>query len=301
MQANNGLRGASYRLDDLLGLRFSARQLKLGAFSRARSSLVGSHHSRFRGRGMSFAESRPYQPGDDVRQIDWRVTARSGRTHTKVFEEEKERPVFLIADFGPHMKFGSRVAFKHVVAAEVAALVAWSALSGGDRVGALLAAADGHLELKPASGRRNLMHLLRGLVSLGEPHSAEGDGALGDVLLRAVHVVHPGSLVFVISDFHRMDEQYQRHLRQLRQHNDVVLLQVLDPLERVLPPPGNYPVKRDDRVRVWNLRAGRTRRELGKMLEERRQHLVDFASQHGIPQACLSAGDDVVGKLRQLI
>ena len=123
-----GLSGVEASIDDLIGLRLRARRLELGIARRARHSMSGAHGSRFRGRGMEFAESRVYQPGDDVRSIDWRVTARTGRPHTKLFQEERERPVILLVDLGASMFFGTRTAYKSVLAAETAALIAWAAM-----------------------------------------------------------------------------------------------------------------------------------------------------------------------------
>ena len=161
-----GLSGIEVDVDDLIGLRFRAQRLELGIARRARQTMTGAHDSRFRGRGMEFAESRIYQPGDDVRSIDWRVTARTGRPHTKLFQEERERPVILLVDLGASMFFGTRKAFKSVLAAETAALIAWAAMHGGDRVGALVAGRSAHMELKPVAGRRGVLRVLRALAAL---------------------------------------------------------------------------------------------------------------------------------------
>ncbi|MBY0274525.1 DUF58 domain-containing protein, partial [Candidatus Binatia bacterium] len=123
---------------ELVALRSDAARLDASPRGRVRTLHAGAYASAFRGRGMEFDETRAYQPGDDVRAIDWRVTARTGRVHTKLFHEERERPVLLLVDQRMHMRFGTRDAFKSVVAARAAATVAWAARDQGDRVGGLI-------------------------------------------------------------------------------------------------------------------------------------------------------------------
>ena len=239
-----GLSGIEVDVDDLIGLRFRAQRLELGIARRARQTMTGAHDSRFRGRGMEFAESRIYQPGDDVRSIDWRVTARTGRPHTKLFQEERERPVILLVDLGASMFFGTRKAFKSVLAAETAALIAWAAMHGGDRVGALVAGRSAHMELKPVAGRRGVLRVLRALATVSRPARDEEEQKidLSGSLLRARHVARPGSLLVIISDFYGLDEAAVGHLTRMRQHNDMLACWIHDALEREPPPPGRYGV-----------------------------------------------------------
>jgi uncharacterized protein (DUF58 family) len=209
----------------------------------AASALAGAYRSRFRGRGVDFVESRNYQPGDDIRNMDWRVTARTGRPHTKVFQEERERPVLVVLDAGPSLYFGTRRRLKSVAAGQFAAAVAWSAVRRGDRIGGFLFAPDGHRELRPAGGRRGAMRMIQSLVEWLNPASmAQGTAQpLSTALERVRHAVRPGSLVVVLSDFFTLDEDCNRHLSRLRQHNDVIGCQVLDAAEYQLPP-GRYPI-----------------------------------------------------------
>ncbi|HEY6130551.1 MAG TPA: DUF58 domain-containing protein, partial [Halioglobus sp.] len=141
--------GAYVQLNELIALRFPAQQIKLGRRKRALNSLAGPIKSNFRGRGIDFEEVRSYQPGDDIRTIDWRVTARTGSAHTKLFREERERPVMVVIDQRGSMFFGSTHCFKSVLAAQLASLLAWSALHGGDRVGGLVFNDEGHQEIRP--------------------------------------------------------------------------------------------------------------------------------------------------------
>lgn len=229
--------------DDLLALRTRVRGLHLGGQHPAGSVLAGVHGSRFRGRGVDYLESRHYQPGDDIRNLDWRITARTTAPYTKVFHEERERPVVALVDFGPNMYFASRGAFKSVQAARLAALLGWTAVARGDRIGALLFN-GGHRELPPTGGRRGALRLVQALTEAGAaPHPGQPEpGGLSHALGRLRRVVRPGSLIYLISDFHGRDELTGPNLALLCRHNDLVLVQVVDPLEQVPPPAGRYPV-----------------------------------------------------------
>ena len=209
-----------------------------------RARQTGNYQSPFKGRGMEFDESRLYQPGDDIRNIDWRVTARTGKTHTKLFREERERPVFLWIDLRASMFFATRGKFKSVIAAQLASLLAWTAAHHGDRVGSVLFTDDSHHELKPRRGKTGVLRLIKQLVehpvwrNFG---SSEVDrSAGGRALIRLRRVARPGSLIFLISDFRYLDGASYNQLLRLSRHNDVVMIYVYDPLERNLPPAGRY-------------------------------------------------------------
>jgi len=228
---------------ELIALRPRCHALRLPMRQAAASALAGAYRSRFRGRGVDFIESRNYQPGDDIRNMDWRVTARTGRAHTKVFQEERERPVLVVVDAGPSLYFGTRRRLKSVAAGQFAAAVSWSAVRRGDRIGGFLFAPGRHRELRPAGGRRGAMRVIQSLVEWLQPAEALQSEAqpLSAALERVRHAVRPGSLVIVISDFFSLDEDCNRHLSRLRQHSDVIGCQVLDASEYQLPS-GRYPI-----------------------------------------------------------
>lgn len=228
--------------------------------ARVKTNRIGGFRSRFKGRGMDFDESRIYQIGDDIRNIDWKVTARTGVAHTKLFKEERERPVFVILDQMPGMFFGTAEVFKSVVASKVAAQLMWNTLANGDRFGAMLFAANQHLEMKPSSSRRNCMRLLNRIVEshqqvlsdvfsnnkgAGEKNqqqntTQQSNDQFAATLKRLKHIAKPGSLVHIISDFNQFDEHCQRQLSNLSQHTDIHCLLVSDPIEKELPPAGLY-------------------------------------------------------------
>lgn len=227
----------------LIGLHHDARSLPLKS-GKIGSRFSGNYLSAFKGRGMEFDEARPYQPGDDIRSLDWKVTARTGKAHTKVFREERERPVLLWVDYQNSMFFGTRQSFKSVLAAKAAALLAWSAVQHGDRLGGLIFSEQHHEELRPQRGKPATLHFIKLLAEHQAWHdlanAQPGAESTTLALNRLRRVTRPGSLVFLISDFRKLDEAAQSQLSQLARHNDVVMLFIHDPLEADLPPAGYY-------------------------------------------------------------
>lgn len=287
----------------LAGLRAAGTRLTLGGGRRrASSTLAGPRLTRFRGRGMDFAESRVYLPGDDVRRMDWRVTARTGTAHTKVYEEERARPVIAVVDFGPGMFFGTRAAFKSAVAAAAAALVAWAAVARGDRVGGLLFGAGYHREVRPAAGRRGALALLAALAETGRP-PAPGvappgqDSDLAAALARARRVARQGGLVFLITDFHHLDTEAERHLARLRERVDVVACRVYDALESSPPPPGRYAVSDGREVALVDTASRVTRAAWQRHFRAARERALAVTRALGVPLVEIATDEDVAGAL----
>ena len=286
---------------ELIDLQQQARQLDLAMRQPARAQLAGSHASRFRGRGMDFQESRSYQAGDDIRNMDWRVTARTGRPHIKLFEEERERPVILLVDLRPSMFFATRGALKSVVAARLAALLAWVTTRHGDRVGALLFN-GGHHELEPRGGHRGVMQLIQALLRLTDPASAIESGldagSFNDSLVRLRRIVRPGSLIVLISDFYGLDEDSMKHLSRLRRHNDMLALQIVDPIELAAPPPGRYEVSDGEHYGVLDTRSRRGRDDYENFFSQHQQQLRKIMQRQAIPLLQLKTTDDITAVLR---
>jgi uncharacterized protein (DUF58 family) len=228
-------------LAELLALRGASRSLQLRAQGTARALLLGSHRGAHRGRGLEFEEVRPYAPGDDVRSIDWRVTARRGRVHTKLFREERERPVWLLVDLQPGMYFGSRMQTKSALAVRAAALLAWIAVGGGDRVGAVIRNGAGARCLPPRTREAGVLPLLTELLALqprapAMPIADNLREALG--LLRPL--VHPGSLVLALSDFAEAGGTDASLWSALAAHAECRLFCISDRLEREGLPDGRF-------------------------------------------------------------
>lgn len=227
----------SIRLKTLIDLAKSIAMLKRRRHQ-IKAGQNGEYVSRFKGRGMEFDETRIYQPGDDIRSIDWRVTARSDKTHTKVYREERERPVFISVDYRPTMAFATRGVFKSVQAAKIAGLLAWSAQANGDRIGGQIFNEHGCQEIKPKGGKHAVLHFLNALVTPDCNNNI--NMSLEHVLTRLIQHARPGSLVYVISDFRGMTDTAELHLSKLGRHCEVVLIHIYDPLESQLPTKGRF-------------------------------------------------------------
>lgn len=226
---------------DLLALRGASRNLQLRAQGTARALLLGSHRGAHRGRGLEFEEVRPYAAGDDVRSIDWRVTARRGRVHTKLFREERERPVWLLVDLQPGMFFGSRIQMKSALAVRAAALLAWIAVAGGDRVGAVIRNGAQTRCLPPRTREAGVLPVLTELIAL-QPRAPAMPMAnnLREALLLLRPLVHPGSLVLALSDFGESSATDQSLWSSLAAHAECRLFWISDRLEREGLPDGRF-------------------------------------------------------------
>lgn len=231
-------------IESLIRQRPAGESIQI-ATPRVRVTSAGGHYSLFKGRGIEFDESRLYQPGDDLRTIDWRVTARTGEPHTKIFREERNRPIITWVDLRRPMMFATQGVFKAVVAAEAAAIVAWSAVAHGDRLGGLVFSDIDHHELRPVLGRRAALRLFQLICdSWRQPKSSDAEIApTANALARLTRVARPGSLIFLASDFRNLDADSERHLRRLAAHSDLLLMHIYDPVEAKLPPPGRYRIE----------------------------------------------------------
>ncbi|MFV2033192.1 MAG: DUF58 domain-containing protein [Gammaproteobacteria bacterium] len=289
------------RQSTLIGLHREAKNIPLFSDS-VKAQRSGNYLSSFRGRGMEYHESRPYQAGDDIRAIDWRVTARSGRTHTKVYREERERPVLLWVDLCRSMFFGTRNCFKSVLASRLAALLAWSSIQHGDRLGGLIFSEQDHFEFRPRSGKSAALHFIRKLTS----HSAWDQGEVstnsGDTGLLALNrlrqVARPGSLVVLISDFRLLEDSWRVHLSRLSRHNDVVLLFTHDPLEQALPPAGYYRLT-DGSTEIGVDSSNRgSRQQYEQRFDAHYQALVQLSRQLGLHFVDASTASDLLEVLK---
>ena len=236
-------------IEALIRQRPAGESIKIAA-PRVRVTTAGGHFSSFKGRGIEFDESRLYQAGDDLRTIDWRVTARTGEPHTKVFREERNRPIIAWIDLRRPMMFATQGAYKAVVAAEAVAVVAWSAVANGDRLGGLVFSDVDHHELRPVLGRRAALRLFQLICdSWRQPGDSGTDMAsTAHALARLSRVARPGSLIFLASDFRNLDAESERHLKRLAAHSDLLLMHIYDPIEAELPPPGRYRIQASGRT-----------------------------------------------------
>ena len=280
---------------DLLRLRAAGESVRLTA-PRIRAVGAGGHLSPYKGRGVEFDESRLYQPGDDLRTIDWRVTARTGKPHTKVFREERNRPVFVWLDLRRPMLFATRGVYKGVRAADMAALIAWSAIANGDRLGGLVFSETEHHELRPSLGLRAALKFLQriGTDSLWNPPAPEAavEGDADHALLRLTRVARPGSLIFLLSDFRQLGADAERHLRKLAGHCELFLVQFFDPVEAELPPPGRYRIQ--SAGRTFSIETGNQamRARYHERFQARRDRLRALARLRGVHLIECATTDD---------
>jgi uncharacterized protein (DUF58 family) len=291
---SNGL--VSVTLKTLIGLAKPASGLNLHRLT-IRAQQSGGYLSAFKGRGMEFDETRLYQQGDDIRSIDWRVTARTGKTHTKLFREEREKPVFISVDNRPAMQFATRGVFKSVQAKKLAALLAWVANQQGDRIGGQVFSQSSCKELKPQNGKHSVLHFLNALVV---PDIAEdnNDFTFAQALFRLSQHARPGSLVYIISDFRGINEQTENYLLKLSEHCDVVLIFVYDPLEKGLPTQGRYRFTHDDKDVLIDTSDKQRLTNYQLRFEERLRKIKRISSRRGVALMQCSTQDDPVQCLR---
>lgn len=294
--------GTSVRLESLLALRKPARSIQLSQRHKVRTELSGGYVSTLRGRGMDFDEVRVYQAGDDVRSIDWRVTARTGQAHTKLYHQEKERPVFLAVDLSPNMYFATRVAFKSVIAAKIAALFGWATIDNGDRLGALIFSGAQAKEFRPRSRKQGILPILKILADLNEPMSKVTDpDALTSTLWRLRHVVKPGSTVIIISDFSTLNLEAGRHLTMLAKHNQVMACSISDPIESELPPPGYYPVSNGRDTIMLDTHFQHARLQYHQEFEARQLEIANCFKKKNIPHLHVLTTDDITDKVTEFL
>jgi uncharacterized protein (DUF58 family) len=283
----------------LIRLSGPARVIALDVL-RVRSLQTGAYVSHFRGRGMEFDESRPYQPGDDPRNIDWRVTARSTEAYTKLFREERERPVLVVVDLRSSMHFATQGSFKSVVASQAAALISWAAHHRGDRLGGLIFGDSTHLELKPRLGRQAALRYVHELVNHPDWHDSESGPAdedeqpLTQAMAALRRVARPGSLVVVISDFIGFSRAAQAYLAGVARHSEVLAVFISDPLEHDLPPPGRYRLVSHEAELAIDTYARTARKDYEHAFEERKHELEVFCLRYGIHLLAISTEEDPV-------
>jgi len=223
---------------ELLQLGYMTGKLNLASRRPVLSIVSGDHRSPFRGKGLEFEEVREYVHGDDVRNIDWRVTARTGRPHLKLFAEERERSILICTDVNHMMRFGTRGTFKSIQAARITALLGWAASREHNRIGGSFFGnvENGMLFIDPARSRRSLWRMLKQLCDRND-HFAE-PVLLEDHLRYLSKAVPPGALVFIISDFMVLTDSLKKRLSDLHRRSDVVLVSVNDPADQYLQPVG---------------------------------------------------------------
>ncbi len=264
------------------------RRLEIRTRRLVNESLAGSYHSMFRGRGMEFAEVREYSLGDDVRTIDWNVSARMGHPFVKKFTEERELSVVLVVDASGSNGFGTHPATKLQLSAEIAAMLAFSAIRNNDRVGLLLFTDRVEQFLPPRKGREHALRVLREVLAV---RPAGRGTRIAQALEYVQRVVTKRSVVFLISDF--QDEGYERTLRVVARKHDVVAVSVTDPRENTLPKAGLIGVVDPETGDVGVIDAGSTavRRAYAEFSKRFRHTVRSTMSRASVDLLELSTGE----------
>jgi len=297
--------GVYTNLDELIRIQFKARDFSFLPQQPVSSILSGRYASRLRGRGLNFEEIRRYLPGDDIRTMDWKVTARTRSPHVRVYTEEKDRAVVLIVDQRINMFFGTRDKLKSVTAAELAALGAWRAVDVGDRIGAVVFNDTEMVDIRPQRSQQTVMSLLGTIVRMN--HALQADSQvepnpdmLNRALEKALQLVPHDALVVMISDYFGVDERTEQLTAQMAEHNDVLALLVHDPIR--LQPAEQKVTMSDGLLQMEiNFADKRVREKLAENYYEEQQYITHFLSKLAAPLLMVSNEGDVVDQVRRLL
>ena len=292
--------GVIAELNELINLRRYAQSTHYHPEGKALRA--GLHLSKVRGRGMDFSEVRNYQAGDEVRHMEWRVTARTGRPHVKIYQEERERPTVILADFNPSMIFGTRIAFKSVVAARLASLLAWTVIKQGDRVGGFFFSATQHSEFIPRGRDSGVLPLLASLshyTAQSDTERAEKPRVLSDALVRLRRVIRPGSILVLISDFYSMDSECEKHLSRLRANNDILAYHICDRIELAAPKPQHYAMTDGVEQLILDTHSSIVRGAYEQYCTKRIEQIRDQLKRLQIQYAQVTAETDIPHLVRQ--
>jgi uncharacterized protein (DUF58 family) len=290
----------------LRGLQGAARGLDFLPRQPSASVLNGRHASRLRGRGLNFEEMRDYLPGDDIRSIDWKATARTGTPHVRVFTEERDRPALLVVDQRMSMFYGTVLNLKSVTAAEAAAIAAFRILDAGDRVGGIVFDDEDVIEYVPKRSRRAVHALLESVADRNRALHADKavtpePGSLNRVLQSVRRIAHHDHLVLVFSDFDGIDDTTHRQLSGIATHNDVLLFLVHDPSGWGVETGGRVIVGDGAMQAEIDLGSATTREAVNRAAAARLDKIVAWQSQINLSVLPLSAGDETLPQIRNLM
>jgi uncharacterized protein (DUF58 family) len=296
--------GVHVELDDLLRLQAKASGFSFLPRQPIHSILAGRHASRLRGRGLNFEEIRSYVPGDDIRNMDWKVTARIRKPHVRVYTEERDRPVILVVDQRISMFFGSQRCMKAVTAAEAAALGAWRVLGVGDRVGAIVFDDNEIVEIKPHRSRSRVIEILKTVTDFNHRLSADSPSRtnpdmFNEVLIRARRLASHDHLICLIGDARGAGEKDVREVTLLNEHNDVLALFIYDPLEAELPDRRKLVITDGDKqLQVDTAKAG-LQRKYKNDFDERLAFLGNISRLRQIPLIPISTAEGTADQVQR--
>ncbi len=293
--------GAYASFEQLASYHLYAKQLPLKRNHQALAQLSGPYKTRIRGRGLEFEDIRIYQPRDDIRTIDWRVSARTGEAYTKQFREEKERPVIIVVDQRETMFFGSTKATKSVLAADLAAMIAWAAFHKGDRVGGLVFNNHNHQDIRPKRQRKNILSLIHHVINFNHQlKSFQHDSTLSidDILLELKRIAKPGTQIFFISDFFDLSEKSSPLLHAIARHCEFVAIKPFDQLETTLPVKGQFHVSDGEHSLTFNASNSQTQKQYQLDFETHMATLKKLFGTQLVPLIPINTNDDPITQLQ---
>ena len=298
--------GVYVTLDELTRLQYQASGFSFLPRRSVHSLLSGRHTSRMRGRGLDFEELRGYLPGDDPRTIDWKVTARTGKPHVRVYTEERDRPAMIVVDQRIGMFFGTSLNLKSVTAAQIAAAAAWRVAGAGDRIGAVVFDDSGIEEIAPHRSSQTVLRILHALVEKNTALRADSParpnpGMLNHVLRGVARYVSHDYLIVIVSDFDGADDETTRLVTRMAQHNDVIAMPVYDPSSQKLPATGRMVVSDGELQIEIDLGKKSSRRRLLDFAEGRLASVMAWQRKIGVPVMPMSTAEDVMDQARRLL
>ena len=298
--------GAYAELDSLIALQFKAGGFTLRHNQPVHSILFGRRASHVRGRGLDFEELRCYVPGDDVRSIDWRVTARTQKPYVRVYSEERDRPTMLVVDQRINMFFGSRVSMKSVVAAEFAALAAWRVFHQGDRTGAFIFNDDATEEIRMRRSRATVLRILDRIayqnhLLRADTPSQPKPSRLNEVLASVARICRHDALILIASDFDGADQSTRDLLLHMSRSNDVICCLTYDPLAVKLPPAEQLIVSNGELQVELQLGQEKIRKSIIDASDKRIRSILSWQHELGIPVLPISTAEGVPQQVRHLL
>jgi len=306
IDGKTGIPGVYVDLEELIALEQRGRRVSFLPKQPVHSLLSGRFASRMRGRGLNFEEIRDYRAGDDIRSIDWKVTARLQKPHVRVFNEERDRQALLVVDQRLSMFFGSRLSMKSVTAARAAAIGAWRVLAVGDRVGAIAFNDSDLVEIRPRRSRPTVLQILAAIVTQNQALGVGRGLVAAPIMLNTAlehaerRALHDATII-VISDFDGADDATRKMIGAMTRHNDVVALLVHDPLQSDLPASAAMTVT-DGELQI-QLEVGRdsVRQSIMQATEARLKGVFAWTRELGVPVLPLSAAEETAPQLRRLL
>jgi uncharacterized protein (DUF58 family) len=260
--------------------------------------LYGNKRSTIKGRGIDFDEVREYQPGDDIRSIDWRVSARTQKIYTKIYKEEKERPILLGVDLGFSMRFASQKAFKSIIAAHFATLISWLPFKNKDRIGAIVFTGDKHLEVRPQGGKQGVQKLIKTLVLMHQNQIKQHFKQDLITTLQRLHKISlPGSLVMLISDFQNFNQQSQDLCHLIAKRNDLVFVFIYDKIEKKSPKANHYLISDGENISTLDTRIKKNKKNYENQFSIRFQKVQDFAKKVKAPFLAINTTDNLSDRI----